>query len=71
MGEGGRDNFSLDEFYDRVAGREGVGKDVAAAHARAIATTTATAVTPGEMDKVRVQLKPEFVEFFGQQGVGG
>lgn len=67
MGEGGRDSFSLDEFYNRVAEKEGVGKDAAAAHARAVATTTAMAVTPGEMDKVRGQLKPEYTELFGQQ----
>jgi uncharacterized protein (DUF2267 family) len=67
MGEGGRDDFSLAEFYNRVAEREGVGEEEAGVHARAAATTPEAAVTPGEMDDVRHQLKPEYTELFGQQ----
>lgn len=58
-GEGGRDNFSLDEFYDRVAEKEGVGREEAVPHARAVGTVLQRAVTAGEMDDVRWQLKDE------------
>ena len=64
-GTGGQQGFSLDEFYERVARREGVGKEEAAAHARAVGTTIRSAVTEGELDDVRVQLGPEFAELFG------
>lgn len=69
-GEGGRDNFSLEEFYERVAEKEGVGVEKATVHARAVAATLQTAVTTGEMDNVRGQLKPEYSRLFGQQGGG-
>ncbi len=67
-GTGGQESFSLDEFYERVARKEGVGKKEAAAHARAVAATVRSAVTGGEMDDVRVQLGPGFAELFGQPG---
>lgn len=65
-GTGGQDNFSLNEFYDRVAEKEGVGREEAVTHARAVGTTLQQAVTAGEMDKVRWQLKDEYVEIFGR-----
>ena len=64
-GEGGQDNFSLAEFYDRVAEEEGVGREVAVRHARAVGAVLQRAVTPGEMDDVRWQLKDEYAELFG------
>lgn len=67
-GEGGQDNFSLEEFYGRVAEKEGVGTDEATRHARAVATVLQTGVTTGEMDDVRNQLKAEYNELFGQPG---
>ena len=69
-GTGGREGFSLDEFYERVARREGVGKEEAAVHARAVVTTMRAAVTGGEMDDVRVQLGHEFAELLGQPDAG-
>jgi len=66
MGTGGQDNFALAEFYRRVAEKEGVGEDEAKVHVRAVCTTLEAAVTTGEMEKVRGQLKPEFAELFGQ-----
>ena len=66
-GEGGRDSFSLTEFYRRVSEKEGVEEPEAIRHARAVATVLAEAVTTGEMDHIRDQLKPEYAELFGQQ----
>jgi uncharacterized protein (DUF2267 family) len=67
-GEGGRESFPVDEFYDRVAQREGVDHDEAVKHARAVATVVQTAVTGGEIDDVRSQLGNEYEELFGQPG---
>lgn len=67
-GEGGRDNFSLGEFYDRVAQKEGVGRQEAEAHARAVGTTLQTAVTEGEMEDVRNMLTSDYTDLFGQPG---
>ena|SRR5215211_1313020 len=67
-GEGGREAFSVEEFYDRVAQREGAGRDEAVRHARAVATVLQTAVTGGELDDVRSQLGNEYGELFGHMG---
>jgi uncharacterized protein (DUF2267 family) len=67
-GDGGRESFSVQEFYERVAEREGVGHDEAIRHARAVATVLQTAVTGGEIDNVRSQLGNEYEELFGQPG---
>lgn len=67
-GEGGRDNFSLEEFYQRVGEKEGVDQDAATQHARAVASVLLEAVTTGEMDDIRDQLKPEYAKLFGQYG---
>lgn len=66
--EGGREAFSVQEFYDRVAHREGVDHDEAVRHARAVATVVQTAVTGGELDDVRSQLGDDYEELFGQPG---
>lgn len=67
-GEGGRDNFSLAEFYRRVSEKEGTEEPEAIRHARAVAAVLQAAVTTGEMDDVRDQLKPEYAELFGEPG---
>ena len=67
-GEGGRESFPVEEFYERVAGKEGVGKDEAVRHVRAVATVVQTAVTGGELDDVRSQLGDAYKELFGQSG---
>ncbi len=67
-GDGGREAFSVGEFYDRVAEKEGVGRDEAVRHARAVATVVQTAVTGGELDDVRSQLGDDYRELFGQPG---
>jgi uncharacterized protein (DUF2267 family) len=68
-GEGGRESFSVGEFYERVAQKEGVGHDEAIRHARAVATVLQTAVTGGEIDDIRSQLGNDYEELFGQPGV--
>jgi uncharacterized protein (DUF2267 family) len=67
-GSGGQDSFSVNEFYSRVAEKEGVSQDEAVKHARAVATVLQTAVTGGELDDVRSQLGNEYEELFGQPG---
>ena len=67
-GDGGRESFSVAEFYDRVAQNEGVGPDEAVRHARAVATVVQTAVTGGELDDLRSQLGNQYEELFGQPG---
>ena len=67
-GQGGREAFSVEEFYGRVAQREGVGNDEAVRHARAVATVLQTAVTGGELEDVRTQLGKGYEELFGHLG---
>ena len=67
-GSGGRESFSVEEFYERVAQKEGVGKDDAVSHARAVATVVQTAVSEGELDDIRSQLGGGYKELFGQTG---
>jgi uncharacterized protein (DUF2267 family) len=67
-GSGGQESFSVNEFYDRVAQKEGVGHDEAVRHARAVATVLQTAVTGGEIDDLCSQLGNEYEELFGQPG---
>ena len=64
-GEGGRESFSLQEFYSRVAEKEGVDPTEAVRHARAVAAVLKAGVTTGEIDDIREQLKPEYEELFG------
>lgn len=66
-GGGGEDAFSVGEFYDRVAEKEGVGVEEATTHARAVGAVLQEAVTEGELDDIRQQLKPEYDELFGDQ----
>jgi len=67
-GIGGREVFSVDEFYDRVAHKEGTESEEAVKNARAVATVLQTAVTGGELEDVRSQLSNDYKELFGQTG---
>jgi uncharacterized protein (DUF2267 family) len=67
-GIGGREVFSVDEFYDRVAHKEGTQSEEAVKNARAVATVLQTAVTGGELEDVRSQLSNDYKELFGQTG---
>jgi uncharacterized protein (DUF2267 family) len=68
QGEGGREDFALAEFYRRVAEREGIEETEAIRHARAVALVLQEAVTTGEIDNIRDQLKDEYAELFGRKG---
>ena len=67
-GEGGREGFSLAEFYRRVAEKGGIDESRAVRGARAVALVLQDSITTGEMDDVRGQLKPEYEELFGRPG---
>jgi uncharacterized protein (DUF2267 family) len=67
-GDGGREAFSVEEFYERVAQKEGVDNGEAVRHARAVATVLQTAVTEGELGDVHSQLGDDYEELFGQLG---
>ena len=67
-GDGGRESFSVEEFYERVARKEGSSNDEAIRHARAVATVLQTAVTGGELEDIRSQLGNGYEELLGQTG---
>ncbi len=68
-GDGGREAFSVQEFYERVAEKEGTtNSEEAVKHARAVATVLQTAVSGGELEDVRSQLGNDYEELFGQPG---
>ena len=69
-GDGGREAFSVQEFYERVAQKEGTtNSEEAVKHARAVATVLqTTAVSGGELEDVRSQLGNDYEELFGQTG---
>ena len=67
-GDGGREAFSVQEFYERVAQKEGTNSEEAVKHAQAVATVLQTAVTGGELENVRSQLDNDYEELFGQTG---
>ena len=67
-GAGGREAFSVQEFYERVAHKEGTESEEAVKDARAVATVLQTAVTGGALEDVRSQLGNDYEELFGQRG---
>jgi uncharacterized protein (DUF2267 family) len=67
-GAGGQEAFSVQEFYERVAHKEGTKSEEAVKHARAVATVVQTAVTGGALEDVRSQLGNDYEELFGQTG---
>ena len=64
------EEFSLDEFFQRVAQKEGVEPADAAFHARAVLEVWQEAVTAGQVEDVRSQLPQEYAPLFeaGSQG---
>jgi uncharacterized protein (DUF2267 family) len=56
--------FSLEEFYQRVADREGVDIDTARNDASAVMKVLRVAVTHGQFDDVMAQLPEEFNVLF-------
>lgn len=64
------EQFSLDDFFERVTEREGVDQPDAVFHARAVLEVTDEATTGGLMRKVREQFPSEFDRLFeaGSEG---
>ncbi len=58
------ESLSLEEFYQRVAEREGLDTETARNDASAVMTVLRLAVTPGELDNVMAQLPSEFNVLF-------
>lgn len=58
-------DFSVQEFYRRVAEREEADIAVASIHASSVVRTLREAVTGGEVDDIRSQLPEEFAPLFG------
>jgi uncharacterized protein (DUF2267 family) len=67
-GENGQ-AFSLKEFYQRVADKEGVEPTIAAMHVRAVFTVLQQGVTPGEFADVRANFSPDYEELFAVQNI--
>jgi uncharacterized protein (DUF2267 family) len=65
-----KERFDLEEFFRRVAEREGVDLPDAVFHARVVLEVLQEAVTPGEIQDVLAQLPEEFRAVFeaGSQG---
>ena len=61
------EDLSLEEFYQRVAEREGVDIETARLDASAVMTVLGMAATPGELDDVMAQLPAEFNALFRQE----
>ena len=64
-GTGGREAFSVQEFYERVAHKEGTKSEEVVKHARAVATLLQRAVTGDELEDIRSQLGNGYEELFG------
>lgn len=62
-GEDGQ-HFSCEEFLKRVSEKEGVDKNTATNHARAIFSVLQDAVTPGEFADVRANFSDDYAELF-------
>ncbi|HXF60554.1 MAG TPA: DUF2267 domain-containing protein [Caldilineaceae bacterium] len=67
-----QERFDIQEFFKRVAEREGAGVDVpdAAHHARTVIEVLQEAVTPGQLRHLREQLPDDYAPLFeaGSQG---
>ena len=59
------EHLSLRDFNERVAEREHADIDKAAFHARCVLDTLRTAISPGAVSKIRVQLPAEFLPMLG------
>ena len=62
--------FSLQEFFRKVAEKEGADEPDAVYHARVVMKVLQEAVTKGEIDDIRSQPPPEYAPLFeaGSQG---
>jgi uncharacterized protein (DUF2267 family) len=56
------ETFGLEEFYRRVAVREGTDRETARRHARAVMSVLRQAISSGEWDDILAQLPKEYNE---------
>lgn len=66
-GENGQ-HFSLQEFYQRVSQKAGVGPVAAAVQARAVFTVLNQAVTAGEFADIKANFSDDYSELFTAHG---
>ncbi len=59
------EHLSLSEFYERVAEREQRDVEKSMFHARCVLDTMRTAISPGAVQKLRLQLPEEFQPLLG------
>ena len=62
--------FTLDDFFMRVAEREGLDLAEATFHARVVLGLVAEVVTMGEIENIRAQLPTEFRQLFDVENEG-
>ena len=67
---GAGENYSLDEFFQRVSEREGTALPDATFHARVVIGLLSEVVTMGEVENVRAQLPAEFRQLFEVENEG-
>lgn len=67
---GAGEDYSLDEFFQRVSDREGVALADATFHARVVCGLVSEVVTMGEIENVRAQLPAEFRQLFEVENEG-
>jgi uncharacterized protein (DUF2267 family) len=64
------ESFDRDEFIRRVAAREGVDRDSAAEHVRAVFVALGAAAAPGELRDMAAQLPRNFDDLLEAAGIG-
>lgn len=64
------ERIDLDDFFERVAQREGVELPQAVFHARCVVDVLGEATTPGIVDKIRDQLPAEYDRLFAAGSTG-
>lgn len=67
---GAGEQFSLDDFFERVTEREGIDQSDSVFHARVVLEVTDEATTGGLMTKVREQFPAEFDRLFEAGSTG-
>ena len=67
---GAGEDYSLDEFFQRVSDGEGVALPDATFHARVVIGLLSEVVTMGEIENVRAQLPAEFRQLFEVENEG-
>ncbi len=58
------EDFSVEEFYRRVAERESSDEKTAKIHSKAVLTVLDEAISSGEISHIKAQLPEEFLQIF-------